>query len=354
MRLLVWLMSLLLLVMLAPAAAFADDIEPNNAFSTAQPLQLGGCVEGNFWNDQPAPPWEDYYYVNSLGAGVLRAQVSDVGQQVCLSLDVVAGDQVTLLDPSGRWSEIGNYSQGVDMDVYLPAAGKYFIKVRGMGSCNGRTTPGQNRSYKLCPTFTPVKPVDETEPNNDEASADAVPTGREFKANFGEVGAVNVDYFKFTLPQQSQVRFSVKNVAGSVCVNAEIHPAGSATIFSEKGGYGTGLQTDMNLSAGDYYVRLEAYEDNCSGTKSGLLTAHKTEPYSVSIAIIPAANTSTTNQTPVIPFLPQNNTPPANQSGPGTTGTNQSGTGTGTKEGGMCPTGLVLLGALGLVFLRAN
>lgn len=281
------------LTMTQAAPGARSEREPNNRYVDAQPLALGGAVDGYL------APGEDEDWFSLAAAALPPDQV--------LSLTFASPPDVRAELVVARQSDqapLGTYEAAdIGQDIRLrnlsaPAAPEtgYFLIVRSsrvaVAGAKGKRLSNAKVAYTLEAKAAPGAPNLETEPNDDPAHATlvdlAVPTRTGFLSPKGDI-----DWFTFTLAQPSIVRAEVSGVDKVNFVLSAIDPARKNEVKDNelaKSDSGELKEPEtlagVALPAGENFIRVEgAWKKIDERWVKDFENA--SEPYTLTLAIAP-------------------------------------------------------------------
>lgn len=223
-------LALLALVFL-PAAALAQDAEPNDDFTTAVPLRMPADFEGCL---DPAGDVDVYIFAVPEGADVSAETPSDNSWR----LDLFDARQNLLVSGDGA--------------VLLPgaAAGEYFLRVsRDAVGC-----------YRLAVSFSlppppPPPPVDLFEPNDDFATATRI--SLPFGADACIDPQTDVDFYVFSVPDGARIAASAISDSRQL-FRLDLFDGRRGLVVS-----GPGSLELPGAAASEYFLRVSADAAGC-------------------------------------------------------------------------------------------
>jgi hypothetical protein len=230
------------------------EVEPNNDAVTANPIQIGFDVTAAI---ATSGDYDVFSFV-APGQGLVKitcTQPTDL--------------YMSLVDSAGRQlsgGDFGSFGTTMKLETELPAAGIYYILVRGYSSAYWSSSP-----YTLRAEFAQITP-DALEPNDTIAQATAIESGRQIQSFIYKPG--DLDYFRLAVPGASTIHI--------VCTQPADY---YLTMFDSTGarrlagGDFGGAGNDIAVSAdvfqpGNYYIQVRgASSDDYSAQTPYRLTA---------------------------------------------------------------------------------
>ncbi|MCA8956669.1 MAG: DVUA0089 family protein [Planctomycetes bacterium] len=157
-------------------------------------------------------------------------------------------------DADGRqvaWSRLED--RGCTLDFTAPHDGAFDLEVRDLRFRGGAEFPYclEVRFGSAAEPAAPG-PIDEAEPNDDQAHAQAIPFPSHLRGRIDH--AQDVDQFRFTLKQKSAVRLEVHGSRGSPLDPLLLlrDPRGAVLRSDDDSGPGNAAQMTVDLAPGDY------------------------------------------------------------------------------------------------------
>ncbi len=239
-------------VSLRPLAE-TKEVEPNNDFATATPLEPGSPARLAIrLNDD-----EDFFFFDLP---------HPAETQLALEPDVTMDTGLTLLARDGRELWTGRYAPrqqpAIQSPVFQLGAGRYYVKVRSWYH-------HQNSETEFALRLTVRPAVDAFEPNDTAAAARRVELNETIRGRIFPVG--DQDHFAFTLPRPGRVQ-----------VRAAQHPLDRRVRIADPDGKIRGEIRPGPGSPGTLEVQLEAGEYRLL-TETWYGDAASAEPYALDL-----------------------------------------------------------------------
>lgn len=221
---------------LALTCAALDETEPNNDTATADATTCGTTKSGLI---DPAGDTDFWTFT-------LASQ-----HRITATLNSGAGDAtLSLQDGGGQLAFADNFAGGTpEVIVAIIPAGTYYLECREFGD-------DATFSYSLA---LACHPIDETEPNNTEATASAIACGQNLGGILDPAG--DLDFWTFSVIEQTAITAEV--VCGTGDSLLDLYDAGS-TLLASSDDEGPGLCSLIStlVPAGTYYLRVRDFGDN--------------------------------------------------------------------------------------------
>ncbi|PSL50300.1 putative secreted protein (Por secretion system target) [Chitinophaga niastensis] len=233
-----------------------DPYEPNNTLPTATSIVTGTDIRATISSSTDT----DYF----------RIQLTDTSRINIVLDNLIADFNLRLLSAGGTQLAISqNTGTTAESIVYNGPAGTYYIQVYGSNGAHGDSI-----CYRLNATATVLGGcTDQLEPNNTLATAAAIATGTDIRAQISS--ATDVDYYKFTTTGTNDITIHLDSLPGDYDVKL-LSAAGAQLGISQNGGTTPELITYGGAVAGTYYVEVYGYNGAFSNTKCYRLNASLT------------------------------------------------------------------------------
>ncbi|WP_212002526.1 pre-peptidase C-terminal domain-containing protein [Chitinophaga sp. HK235] len=233
-----------------------DVYEPNNTLVTAASIPTGTDIRATIATATDT----DYF----------KIQVSDTSRLNIVLDNLLANFDLRLLSASGAQLGISqNTGTTAESIVYNGPAGTYYIQVYGKNGARADSI-----CYRLNAGVTNLNGCnDQLEPNDTQATAAAIATGTNIRAQIAT--ATDVDYYKFTTTGTNDLSIRLDSLAGDydlVLLNA----SGTQLGISQNSGTTAESITYGAAAAGTYYVKVYGYNGAFSNTKCYLLNVTAT------------------------------------------------------------------------------
>lgn len=239
----------LLLFLLLPELSIAqNEVEPNNDFASAQPINFNEAISGELEGAD-----DDFFSIEISEPGVIEAAISDVPNDGSIVVRIYDTEQELIAAASGTTGE------GFDIAALGCVLGTYYIEVtRGFGA--------QFSSYTLVTTFNLS---DGNECNETFNTATEIELGETVSAPLH--GANDLDYYKFQVDRPLVLRPLLTNIPVGLNYELVLYDPNESTI---QGGFDIGNANSpatfksQLCEAGTYYIFVsgdgdwspEAYE----------------------------------------------------------------------------------------------
>ena len=231
-------------------APLANDSEPNDDYTTANPLSPDGSVTGHcgfYYN--LVRDMQDWWSITTTGDGMLTLTLAVQNAQYFYW---------ELYDHNGTTLFYSQYTNGTSAySVDGLAAGTYYVKVFGFYS-NGFTT------YSLTSAFTAPPVANDAEPNDSKSQAKNIPLNGSKNGHVGYYynGANDpIDWYKFTTTSDGRVKLSMTSYNSQYVYWELVDNDGLTSLYAQ---YTNGSQNYSvdGLAAGTYYVKVYPFYSN--------------------------------------------------------------------------------------------
>ncbi|HVI47913.1 MAG TPA: pre-peptidase C-terminal domain-containing protein [Chitinophaga sp.] len=229
-----------------------DPYEPNNSRATATSITPGIDIRATITAAD-----SDYYKIQLTDSGRIAITLDNLPANFNLKLLSSTGAQLAISQNTGTIA---------DSILYTGPAGTYYILVYGAGGAASDSV-----CYRLNTNVTPLAGcTDQLEPNDTQATAAAIATGANIRAQIAT--SSDVDYYKFTTTGTNDISIRLDSLPADYDVKL-LSSTGTQLGISQNGGTTAETIAYGAAAAGTYYVQVYGYNGASSNLKCYLLKA---------------------------------------------------------------------------------
>ncbi len=246
---------------------YAEDTEPNNGYLEAQTMPVNGTVSGTlrYYGAGEGADLQDWFKLTVPQGGYLNFTVHKKGPGNTW-MRLRDGEKTDLPEISNYYTGYGESPPEGWNWSYPALAGTYYLQIE-----EGEA----NLDYQIVNALVPSPWGEDTEPNNDVATAQNFPIGDSIGGLLGYydpgLDYDNWDWFKMTTTEHGLLSFNVNKIGynnGNMRLRSE-----TAEIATQYLPWGDNIVTFSKLvPAGNYYLGFEKYNGDLRyQVKSSLL-----------------------------------------------------------------------------------